>query len=489
MARSAQKKKLNGISEIRRFFHRNESPIYFISATNFNLLGIDEWVKNFKYINYLDCFDGRHPNVLVPSTDDHTEFESIEDINNYMLQHKEVHDFVKGRGKRPKAVFLMFDRDTERLARELGMQVWFPKARLRTKVDNKIETVRIGEKAGVPSVPNVLTKVSSYDALRRASKGLGEALVVQTAFGDSGHTTFFISNEADWRRHADEIVGHGEVKIMKRINCLGSTIEACTTKAGTIVGPLLTELVGFPALTPYKGGWCGNEIFPEAFTPEIRTDARDLTFRFGEQLRQEGYRGYFDLDFLIDTETGELWLGELNPRITGASSMTNHAAFAHADAPLFLFHLLEFSGVDFDFDVDALNDRWADPANIDSWSQMVIKHTEDTVDILTAAPESGIWRLGDDGGIEYARFDYHRRAVENEQEAFFLRISGAGDYRYEGADLGILITRGRLMTKTHRLNARAKRWIAGIKGRFTGQPLGRTPMPAAATEQPVFKIL
>ena len=489
MARSAQKKKLNGISDIRRFFHRNESPIYFISATNFNLLGIDEWVKNFKYINYLDCFDGRHPNVLVPSTDDHPEFESIEDINNYMLQHKEVHDFVKGRGKRPKAVFLMFDRDTERLARELGMQVWFPKARLRTKVDNKIETVRIGEKAGVPSVPNVLTKVSSYDALRRASKGLGEALVVQTAFGDSGHTTFFISNEADWRRHADEIVGHGEVKIMKRINCLGSTIEACTTKAGTIVGPLLTELVGFPALTPYKGGWCGNEIFPEAFTPEIRADARDLTFRFGEQLRQEGYRGYFDLDFLIDTETGELWLGELNPRITGASSMTNHAAFAHADAPLFLFHLLEFSGVDFDVDVDALNDRWADPANIDSWSQMVIKHTEDTVDILTAVPESGIWRLGDDGGIEYARFDYHRRAVENEQEAFFLRISGAGDYRYEGADLGILITRGRLMTKTHRLNARAKRWIAGIKGRFTGQPLGRTPMPAAATEQPVFKIL
>ncbi len=30
---------LKNISEIRRFFHRNEDPIYFISATNFNLLG------------------------------------------------------------------------------------------------------------------------------------------------------------------------------------------------------------------------------------------------------------------------------------------------------------------------------------------------------------------------------------------------------------------------------------------------------------------
>jgi hypothetical protein len=489
MARARQKTKLNGISDIRRFFHRNETPIYFISATNFNLLGIDEWVRNFKYISFIDCYDGRHPNTFVPSLDAHPEFESIEDINNYLLQHKEVHDFVKRRGRGPKAVFLMFDRQTERLAKDLGMRVWFPKAKLRTRVDNKIETVRIGDKAGVPSVPNVLARLDSYDELRRLSKGLGPHLVLQTAFGDSGHTTYFVSDERDWQRHADEIVGHGEVKIMKRINCRGSTVEACATKAGTIVGPLLTELVGFKELTPYRGGWCGNEIFADSFTPEILAKARDLTFRFGEQLRSEGYRGYFDLDYLIDMDTGDLWLGELNPRITGASSMTNHAAFAHADAPLFLFHLLEFCGVDFDLDVDALNARWSDPANIDGWSQMVIKHTEDSVDILTEAPETGIWRLNDDGSLAYSRFDYHRRAVESDREAFFIRISGPGDYRYEGADLGILVTRGRLMTRNFRLNARAKRWIAGIKGRFVGRPLGARPLPAVATRPSAFKIL
>ena len=60
-------KKLRNISEIRRFFHRTETPIYFVSATNFNLLGIDEWVRNFKFISYIDCYDGRHPNVFVPT--------------------------------------------------------------------------------------------------------------------------------------------------------------------------------------------------------------------------------------------------------------------------------------------------------------------------------------------------------------------------------------------------------------------------------------
>ena len=66
MAAVRRKRKLSGISDIRRFFHRNETPVYFISATNFNLLGMDEWVKNFKFISYIDCYDGRHPNTFVP---------------------------------------------------------------------------------------------------------------------------------------------------------------------------------------------------------------------------------------------------------------------------------------------------------------------------------------------------------------------------------------------------------------------------------------
>jgi hypothetical protein len=492
-------KRLRNMSEIRRYFHRNERPIYFVSATNFNLLGMDEWCRNFKYLCYLDCFDGRHPNVFSPPEAPHAEFTSIEDINNYLLQHKAVLDWFGKRGGTPRLVFLMFDEKTEALAKEIGAEVWFPPAALRQRVDNKIETVRIGNKAGVPSVPNVLGEVDGWATLTKLADGagLGRDLVLQSAFGDSGHTTFFIKSEADFERHRAEIVGQGEIKIMKRIRCLGSAIEACATKQGTIVGPLMTELIGFPELTPYRGGWCGNEIFDSAFSDEIRQKARAYTFAFGEQLKKEGYRGYFELDLLIDRDSGDLWLGELNPRITGASSMTNHAAFAHADAPLFLFHLLEFSGVEFDLDIEALNARWADPENIDSWSQMVIKHTDATVDQLVAAPESGIWRLLPDGRVVYDRFDYHRRAVESEAEAFFLRIMKAGDWRYEGADLGILVTRGRSMDANYELTPRARQWIAGIKAQFQGRPplqaqaspaLDHLPAALAAGE-PAFKIL
>jgi len=278
------------------------------------------------------------------------------------------------------------------------------------------------------------------------------------------------------------------VKIMKRINCRGATLEACATQSGTLVGPLLTEVVGAKELTPYKGGWCGNEVFPGAFSEGVRAKAREMAEKFGNQLLQEGYRGYFDLDFLIDQDSGEVYLGELNPRICGASPMTNHAAFAYADAPLFLFHLLEFSGVPFDLNVREINERWAQPHFIDSWSQVVIKFTEDKVDQVTRAPATGIYKMNEDGSIGYQRFDYERRAIDSEREAFFLRITGPGDYRYEGADLGILITRGRSMDDNFKLNIRARDWIRGIKQHYDGKPIVTT-QHETAPEPGSFKIL
>ena len=450
---------LNGVSEIRRFFHKNEIPLYFISATNFNMLGADEWIKGFKFICHIECFDGQHPNVFSPKEEiPHDAFTSIEDINNYLLQHPEVQDYLntrkKGRNK-GKAMFLMFDEKTEKLAKKLGLQIMFPTAKMRNFMDNKVNTNRIAEKAGVPCVPYVLSPVTDYAQLNKVSKSLGNDLVIQTPYGDSGHTTFFISKEDEFKKHEEEIVKEKEVKIMKRINCKGSAIEACVTRHGTIVAPLMTELVGFEELTPYQGGWCGNEIYPNAFTTELRRKATKYTQLFGDQLRKEGYKGYFELDFLIDQNNGEIYLGELNPRVTGASSITNHAVFALADAPLFIFHILEWMDIDYKLSVNAINNRWSQQENIDGWSQLIIKHTEDTIEYVTEAPKSGIYKMFDNGHIQFDRMDTHRRAVETESEAFFLHISKKGDHLYEGADMGILVSRGRMMTDDFKLNKRA----------------------------------
>ena len=491
-------KKLRTISDIRAFFHTYEVPTYFVSATPFNLQGMDEWVRDFTFINLIDCFDGRHPSVFVPPEKPHADFESIEQINNYLLRHEAVVDLIKskaprGRGSRGNVVFLFFDEETEEICKELNLKICFPSAKLRQRLDDKLMTTRVANEAGVLSVPNFLAKVSGYDHLSRLCRRhrLGDDVVIQTAYGDSGKTTFFISGEKDYRKYADEIEREKEVKVMKRVRCRGSALEACVTRHGTLVGPLMTELVGFKELTPYKGGWCGNEVVSDAFPQTTRDYTRRAAYKIGEALRKRRYKGYFELDFLTDLDTGDVYLGEMNPRITGASSMTNLAAFAHSDAPLFLFHLLEFAGVQFDLEVKALNERWSHPDVSDKWSQLVVKHTGSDVERITAAPASGVWELAPDGSIDFVREQTNRRTVQRENRAFWLRIAGRGDWFYKGAELGILVTRGRLMTKNFRLTKHAKEWIAGIRGQYgTGRSsAAQREEVSQRTEVAGFKLL
>ena len=55
-------------------------------------------------------------------------------------------------------------------------------------------------------MPNVLGRADNYAELNELASeaGLGPDLVVQTPYGDSGKTTFFITSEADWDRDSRE---------------------------------------------------------------------------------------------------------------------------------------------------------------------------------------------------------------------------------------------------------------------------------------------
>ena len=70
---------LRRISEIRAFFRTNQTPVYFVSPTAFNLLGVDRWLRNFFYVNYFDSFEGNHPRVFVPKERPNREFELTDD--------------------------------------------------------------------------------------------------------------------------------------------------------------------------------------------------------------------------------------------------------------------------------------------------------------------------------------------------------------------------------------------------------------------------
>jgi biotin carboxylase len=347
--------------------------------------------------------------VFTPSEKPFAEFESGEEINNWLLRNHEVRAHIERRtppGVRPQVVMVFFDEETERICEELDYELILPSHELRERLDSKIVTTQIADSVGVPSVPNALTTVKDWDELVKVTEAaeLGQDLVIQTAYGDSGKTTYFVTSEAEFAAIADEVTGV-EIKVMKRINNRPIAIEAVLTRHGTVVGPCMTEITGHADLTPYRGGWAGNEMFPTVLDDESRHAAVQLVRKLGDRLAKEGYRGFFEVDVLLDTDTGDVYLGELNPRVSGASAITNVTAGAYADVPLFAFHLLEYSGIDFEVDVDEINRRWEELASEDEWSHMVIKHTSSSVERIDSAPRTGRYVLDHYGNLVYSHGD------------------------------------------------------------------------------------
>lgn len=457
---------LTTLAQVKDFFARNTQPYYFVSATPFNLLGIENWAQNFHFISLIDVFDGKHPNLISPKRLTTPVFNSLEDINLYILEHR---DILLQLPAKSKVVFLFFSPKLEALCQQLDLDICLPAHTTVQKVDSKIFTTQLGNKAGVHSVPNILTKVDSFSSLESLAKthDLGAQWVIQTAYGDSGKTTFFISSEEEYQTHAKIIESEPLVKVMKRIRCVSLAIEACATRCGTFVGPLMSELIGVPDLTPYPGGWCGNDL-NSALPAAIRAEAMSLTEKLGNALYQEGYKGYFEVDYLLDLETQTLYLGELNPRISGITAITNLSAVCQNYLPLFLFHLLEFSDVSFDIDPKLYNAHTLEEGACAS-SQLILKYKNKDLQMIEKSPASGVYTL-QNGKLLFKQSSTNRLDASGLHEGFLFRIMEQGEYAYYGGDLAILFLPAPLL-ESGKLTPQAQIWIQALKNLYVLRPL------------------
>ncbi len=464
---------LTTVTQIKKFWRTNTLPLYFVSPSAFNLLGLNTWVKNAFFICYINSFDGRHRHVRIPTHQDHPVFEHLEDINHYLLSHKTTSDWLiqdrlhlDKKAPKSKVFFLFFDRNIEALCKALRLDICLPSFKQVKHFDSKIYTTQLGNAAGVHSVPNALAKIDSYDTLCQIAKKhkLGKKWVLQTPYGDSGKTTFFISNKKDYDIYADQIESEPLIKVMKRIRCVSAAIEGCTTSCGTFVGPLMRELIGIPSLTPYQGGWCGNDISPDGFSSDIHTQAKELTVKLGHALYQEGYRGYFEVDYLLDCDTDTMYLGELNPRFSGISALTNFAL--RSLLPLFLFHLLEFFCVPFSINPEIYNQKVLSRLSVMTSGQLIFKYTPYDLKMVMKAPVSGVYILSDEGELILKKQGVNRLLASEPHEIFLFRILAEHDYLYHGADMAIVFFNIPLLDDTQTLTPTAQRWIQAVQNTF-----------------------
>lgn len=477
---------LRTLAEIKSYLAESPQPIFYLSRSATNLLGVDRAVTGFRYITLSDSWDGANPRCFSPSNVPKLEPRGNVNVVNWLLRNEQVQEHIRANtpaGFTPQIAIAMFNEESERLCAELGYELIMPSLKLRQRLDSKIVTTELGNDAGTPSVPNLLTTVSGWEDLRAQAEagGLGDNLVIQLPYGDSGRTTYFVKNRADFDRVASEVSGAGDaaptIKVMRYINHQPLATEAVITSAGTVVGPVLREITGHPELTRYKGGWAGSEMYPSLVSDETRALVSSVVQRFCDRLAEEGYRGILEVSTLLDTDTGEVFLGELNPRISGSSSHSNLQGLStapgssetHRALPLFAFHILEYSGADFTLDLDAIHAESSAAVAGQTWSTLVIQHQRPETERTTVAPRTGRYRIGAGSSLEFLSADVDWQEISEPDEAFWFRSSGPGEIVSTGVDIGMLITRRRSQEEHYALTEGTKQLIPSILGKYSGK--------------------
>ena len=474
---------LRTLEEIKDFLAESPQPIFYISRSATNLAGIDRISRGFHYVTLSDSWDGAHPRAFTPTNVPRLAPRGNLQVVKWLLQNDQVQAYIRQHtpeGYTPQVVIAMFDAQIEALCEELGYNLIMPKVSLRERLDSKIVTTELGNEAGTPSAPNLLTTITGWDDLtaQATAAGLGGNLVVQLAYGDSGRTTYFIQSHDDFARVADEITGP-TIKIMRYINHHPLAAEAIITRSGTVVGPVLRENTGHPELTKYKGGWAGSEMYPSLITDEVRGRVTAMVQRFCARLAEEGYRGILEVSILLDTDTGDVYLGELNPRISGSSTHSNlqglvaspGEADAHPVLPLFAFHLLEYSGVDFELDLEEVHAANRRAVDGQTWSTLIIQHQRPDTELILEAPRTGRYTVGEGGSLTFVSADLDGQEILEPNEAFWFRNSGPGEIVSPGVDVGMLITRRRAQQDHYALREDTKLLIPSILGKYRGKKI------------------
>lgn len=197
--------------------------------------------------------------------------------------------------------------------------------------------------AGVPVVPWTYFADDDLALIREAAEA--GPLVLRANRSDGGAGLTLIRDPSQilraWPLHLDGFLAAApflEPSIPLNVN-------SCVFPGGEVsMHPPSLQLIGIPACTNRRFGYCGNDFARIAdFDRSLLNDLEKIVLIVGRWLRKQGYIGAFGIDAIL--HGGTIYLIEVNPRFQGSSALAS-SLMRDLDLPdLFMDHIAAFLGL------------------------------------------------------------------------------------------------------------------------------------------------
>jgi len=218
--------------------------------------------------------------------------------------------------------FLSENPALPRACEKAGITFVGPSAELLELLGDKTAARRLAEKAGVPVVPGTDRAALRLDQARKAVSKIGFPLIIKAAFGGGGRGMRVVESPADLAsrfeeasREAASAFGNGAVFLERFIRRPRHIeVQILGDKHGNIVHLYERDC------SVQRRHQKVVEVAPAIdLDPAIREAICDAAVRLA---RTAGYYNAGTVEFLVDSETGEWYFIEVNPRIQVEHTVT-----------------------------------------------------------------------------------------------------------------------------------------------------------------------
>jgi hypothetical protein len=337
-----------------------------------------------------------------------------------------------------------------------GLRLLAPAPAAVVVAADKIDSLRLFERAGVDVPEPRVVLADPADAARCWAAGGGRPVVVQRRINNlTGKGTRLVTGQEELRLALRDWRGE-RLRVSAYVPGIPLTVSGCVTGEATVVSAVSHQLVGLPELTSFWGAHCGNQLVGDGELPTgVGGRCRRVCERVGDQLGAIGFRGAFGLD-LVATPDGAVVAIEINPRFQTVVSLVQAQETAAGLLPMLGTHALALL-------LPAVPARRVRTTAL-TLSQLVVPATRPGV--LESIPGSGCYRL--DAG-DLRPLGMRQLAELRPGEALVWRHALPGDRVRPGEELVLVQLPHRVAAIAERptLDPNAQAWIDAISRNLT----------------------
>ena len=478
---------------LKNYFKTIKRPFFAVNKYPYNtLIGIENLIENFEVLAFLNSKEAeliaKKHNIMFfmggkirgeIKGEDYPDLTSIynqigKDENRKtisILKDDRIINHLQGFKEKPVLLMYRMSKGLVNAFKEHDWTIVGSDCNVRNKYDNKIDFNKMLEEVNLPVPPYIILSQEDID-YNKVVKLLGDRIVIQFPISFSGSGTFIIHSKEDFyttisserfkkQKNKNAL---GKIRITKYVNRkLSPVMGVCCTKEGIVYTDLYNQIIDAPEVVKKEKGtgvYCGNEWTSAKFSEDIKRQAYSAAEKIGTYLQDnEGYKGYFGLDFILDDDTKILYPIEVNVRLIGSFPVFSMLQEVHKQPLIQAIQILQYlDRNDYVLDVESLNKEMKGTMN---GSYMHIYSNSSNAVYNKGELEAGIYRVGKRGDINFLRHSYSLLDLRSEDE--FLVSQGVPHRNTKFVDYQTvtdIITKGSFMDMNGEITCFAKKAIS-----------------------------